>query len=339
MALFLAGCGSTKAPPLVPDYGPEEGGKEDSATRPAVTGEIAYGATVEVAMGDGGINWRAFTFVGAKGQIVDAHAQGLDNTDTVLYLYKISRITGRPYGKPVGYNDDTEQDGWSLKKGAAFNPLSSSIIGAVLPEDRTYALVLTTYGQAGGRALVKVEPKGSAFPSTIPPFDGTGRGTLMHFVEGTQPVIDGSMYPVSAQLQTAIRGANSSLVASAAVYQFDPDELAALLADPAKKGDLAYGLLLGDVNTNSFDASWTPVTSGNAVAELMQAAAPDGDSGLQALVTFVLKSMLHDSDFRASDVELYRLHWDNADDTNAEGIAAVKTTTGEVRVFSLDNPP
>src|SRR5439155_4904854 len=127
-------------------------------------------------------NWRAWKFNGVKGQIIDAYAQGLNGTDTVIYLYKLSRLTGRPYDRPVAYNDDTEQTGWSLQK-APSNPYSSSIIGAVLPEDRDYALVVTTYHQSGGPALLKVHSHG-AVSTTIPPFAASGStGTPLSFTD------------------------------------------------------------------------------------------------------------------------------------------------------------
>jgi hypothetical protein len=343
LTLLLAGCGpAEKAPPLVPDYGPETGDKEDSATRPATTVPIAYGQLMNVVLGNG-LNWRAFKFDGLQGQILDLYAQGLDGTDTVLYLYKVSRLTGRPYGKPVGFNDDADHGGWSLQK-AAWNEYSSMIPGAVLPEDRPYAVVITTYNQEGGTALIKVQPRGAVFPTTIPAFDGTATGKAIHFAENlgdgnTKDVLDAMQVPASSTLVAAVSGANTGMVPSVSVYRADPDALAAALADPDRKANLAYGLLLGDSNTTSYDATWTPVTRGTAVAELMQAAAPDGDSGMQALVTFVVQSMFHDAAFRASDVSVYRLHWDNSDDTNAEGLAAVKASTGEIRVLSLDNPP
>jgi hypothetical protein len=344
LTLMLVGCGTAKEPPTIPDYGPEAGGgKEDSATRPANTVGISYGQQISAALGDG-VNWRAFQFAGNKGQIVDAYAQGLNDTDTVLYLYKISRVTGRPYGKPVGYNDDTDQSGWALQKGQPFNPLSSSIIGTVLPEDRDYALVLTTYQQAGGSALITARATGFVYPSTPPGFAGRGAGTPISFVENqgsgnTLAVLDAVRYPVSTTLQAALTPGAAGLVTSAAVYKAAPDELAAAMNDPQRKADLPYGLLLADPNTGSFDASWTPINRGDAVSELMKAAAPDGDSGLQALVNFVVSSMFKDSAFNASDVDTFRIHWDNNDDTSAEGIAAIKWTTGEIRVLSLDSPP
>ena len=52
----------------------------------------------------------------------------------------------------------------------------------------------------------------------------------------------------------------------------------------------------------------------------------------------MVTSMFKDSAFRASDVTVYRIHWDNGDDTNAEGIAAVRASTGEIRVLALVNP-
>ena len=56
-----------------------------------------------------------------------------------------------------------------------------------------------------------------------------------------------------------------------------------------------------------------------AAAQLLTAWGDSNDE-LQQVVTFVLQSMFRDSAFRASDVQVYRIHWDNADDTNAEGI-------------------
>ena len=42
--------------------------------------------------------------------------------------------------------------------------------------------------------------------------------------------------------------------------------------------------------------------------------------------------------FRATDVTVYRIHWDNGDDPNAEGIIAIKASTGEIQVLALVNP-
>lgn len=335
LAVVMVGCVAGKPAQEAPDFGTEDG-KDDSARYPGATIHVDYGQTVDCTLGSG-VNWRAFEFRGNQGQFIDARAQGLDDTDTVLYIYKVSRYTGRPYGRALAYNDDDENGGWSLRK-AQWNPYSSSITGVELPESRDYAAVLTTYHQQGGHALVQVSSAGAIYPATPPAFRGSSGYSWMHFVDGTTPVLDAKMYAPSIEIQTALHD-SASLVAAAAIYQADPSALASALADSTKSGDLAYGFLLSDANTNSYDASWTPVDASNAVSDLMQAAMPEGDAGLEALVTYVLGSMFADSAFRASDVDVYRIHWDNGDDTNAEGIAAVKTSTGEVRVLSLDNPP
>jgi hypothetical protein len=339
LGLILVACGIEKEPPIVPDYGPEAGGKEDSATRPAVTIRIGYSQTVSVELGNG-VNWRAFQFAGYKGQVVNAYAQGLNGTDTVLYLYKVSRLTGRPYDGPIGYNDDDAQGGWALQKTGSWNPYSSAIFNATLPEDRDYALVLTTYHQAGGSALVEVVGLNAIYPSTIPHFAGSGTPTPIHFAVDGQPVLDANQYPVSSQLSAVVHGgSNTNYVVGTAIYKALPEDLTTVMADSAQRNALTYGLLLGDANTNGYDASWTPIRAADAVNELMNAFTPDGDDGLRQLVTFVLKSMFADSAFRASDVQVYRIHWDNADDTSADGVVAVKSSTGEIRVLSLDSPP
>ena len=330
--LAMAACAS-KAAPSAPDFGLEDG-KDDSAKYPGTSMRIDYGSTVDVNMANG-VNWRAFVFHGNAGQYIDAYAQGMDGTDTVLYIYKVSRISGRPYGSPLAVNDDSASGGWALQK-APWNEYSSSIIGLKLPEARDYAMVLTTYEQQGGRALVRVNSAGAVYGSP-PAFRGTASGTQMHFVEGTTAVLDVVRYAPSQTIQTSLSD-SAGLVARAAIYVANPTALDHALADPNLSGDLVYGFLLDDPNTNHYDATMTPTTRANAAAELVQAASPD-DGGVTALTNYVLGSIFRDSAFRASDVDVYRLHWDNSDDTNAEGIAAIKASTGEVRVFSLQNPP
>ena len=336
--LVLAACGAGvgKDEPTVPDFGPEAGGKDDSATRPAVTGRIGYDSVVDFALGSG-VNWRAWVFAGNQGQIVDARAQGLDGTDTILYLYKVSRITGRPYGKPLGYNDDTEEPSWALRKGVGdFNPYSSSVTNIVLPEDRDYAVVVTTYQQAGGHVLTSVHPRGAVLPTTIPAFGGTSAGTPIVFTDGDTgaTVFTATQSAVSSQLQTQLNPAGDTMRAT--VFHADPAAVAALMVDPHHIG-LAYSFLYGDTKTQMYDSSWTPIQRTEAVDQLISAWGDD--TGMtRPIATFVMKSMFKDSAFRAADVSVFRIHSDNGDDTNAEGIAAVKASTGEIRVFALINP-
>jgi hypothetical protein len=105
--------------------------------------------------------WRAYKFAGRTGQKVDLYLDGLRGLDTVLYLYKVSRVTGRPFGQPLAGNDDTENPGWTVRSNTRPNPLSSNVLAFTLPEDRNYALVATTYRQLySGEAEVVVKASG-----------------------------------------------------------------------------------------------------------------------------------------------------------------------------------
>ena len=318
----------------MPDYGPEDG-KADSATQPAVTGAIGYDRNVSFALGSG-VNWRAWVFPGSQGQIVDAFVQGLDGTDTVAYLFKVSRLSGHPYGRPVGYNDDSDQTGWSLQKDTSGpNPYSSSITGAVLADNRDYALVVTTYHQLGGSAVARVHSQGAVLPTTIPTFKGTAAATSFAFRDAQthEVLLTADRYPVSSQVTTAIAG--SGITMTGAVYRADPGALAALRAN-GRSLDLAYSFLYSDPNASVPGGSWDPTTAAGATNSVLTAWGDD--AALRPVVTFILASMFKDAAFRASDVTVYRVHWDNGDDTNAEGIIAIKASTGEIRVLALVNP-
>src|SRR5204863_8203723 len=110
-----------------------------------------------------------------------------------------------------------------------------------------------------------------------------------------------------------------------------PATLASLMAAGRHYG-LAYAFLYGDNQADAGGSRWTPVTQAAAADQLLGAWG-DADEGLRQQVTFILKSLFQDAAFRASDVKVYLIHWDNGDDTNAEGIAAVKSSTGEIRVL------
>src|SRR5205814_2219737 len=113
------------------DYGPEDGsaiadGKDDSATRPASMARLVPGAPIRTTF-TAASHWRAFKFSGSAGQSVDVYVDGLGGLDTVLYLYRISRVTGRPYYRPLAVNDDTGEEGWTVGSNRAFNPYSSNV--------------------------------------------------------------------------------------------------------------------------------------------------------------------------------------------------------------------
>jgi eight-cysteine-cluster-containing protein len=147
-ALAVIGCGEAKLPQPGPEYGNEDGsvaGKDDSARAPASIVPLAL-EDIKTATFTATRQWRAFVFAGTKGQTVNVYVDGLRGLDTVAYLYKVSRITGRPFGTALASNDDGN-DGWTLKSNRAPNPLSSSVLAFSLPETRSYAVVATTYRQ------------------------------------------------------------------------------------------------------------------------------------------------------------------------------------------------
>jgi hypothetical protein len=167
-AVLAVGCGAPeegKVPQLGLDYGPEDAAveaaaKDDSATSPGSIVGIAF-AEVKKSTFTRTKRWRAFRFAGREGQKVDLYLDGLRGLDMVLYLYKISRTTGRPFGQPLASNDDTTEPGWKIRGNSTPNPLSSKVAAFLLPENRNYALVATTYRQwydGEAEVVVKEQP-------------------------------------------------------------------------------------------------------------------------------------------------------------------------------------
>lgn len=163
--LLSVACGTEKVPEAGPDYGPEEGlplaAKDDSATAPASMKALAFGEIQQTTF-TATRRWRAFTFAGKVGQKVALFVDGLRKLDTVAYVYRVSATTGRPYGRALASNDDTTAPAWKLLSNTAPNPQSSSINSLLLKAEGTYALVATTYQQAGrGSAEVQVRLLGT----------------------------------------------------------------------------------------------------------------------------------------------------------------------------------
>lgn len=161
----LAACGgedqqSIKDPDIAPDFGSEELAKDDSATRPASVEDVAFG-DVKKASFTASAKYRGFRFRGTQNQQVDLYVDGLAGLDTVLYLYRASATTGRPTGRPLASNDDTENPGWTVQSNTAPNPWSSNVLAFTLPADSNYVLLATTYRQRGrGNAEVVVKTPG-----------------------------------------------------------------------------------------------------------------------------------------------------------------------------------
>jgi hypothetical protein len=165
-AIVVAACGAGKLAETPIDYGAEDAaeaslGKDDSATSPATMVSIGFDETLRTTF-TSTRRWRAFQFKGNAGDRIEILLDGLRGLDTIVYLYKASRYTGRPYGKPIASNDDTEQADWTLRSNTSPNELSSSIIDFKLWDSRDYVIVATTYQQAGrGAAEVAVRKTAS----------------------------------------------------------------------------------------------------------------------------------------------------------------------------------
>ena len=191
VALLLLACAAEeeKVQQAAPDYGAEDG-KDDSAARPSSIEPIDLGQvlTTEFTWHE---QFRAFTFSGHAGQEVDLYVDGLDGLDTVLYLYKVSAHTGRPFGKALVANDDTADAGWTIATNTEPNPYSSNVLAFALPEDRNYALVATTFWQLyDGQAEVVV--KGQSPGSTCGGFANQQcpEGQVCYFEPGMCLVAD-----------------------------------------------------------------------------------------------------------------------------------------------------
>jgi hypothetical protein len=177
LTIALTGCFGDEpkeAPPTAPDYGAEDG-KDDSARHPSSIEPIVFGdiATTSFTWWE---QFRAFTFSGQAGQTVELYVDGLDGIDTVLYLYKVSATSGRPFGHPLAANDDTAEPNWTVFSNPEPNPYSSNVLAFELPEDRDYALVATTFWQLyEGEAEVVVKSFDVPVePECIPVCDAIG---------------------------------------------------------------------------------------------------------------------------------------------------------------------
>ncbi len=167
LVIGTAACSSStqsKAPVAGPDLGSDETDSTtdaDTVSNPASTESIAFGE-IKKAKFSKTLQFRAFTFDGTVGQVIDAYADGLKELDTILYVYPVSRYTGHPFGYPIAQNDDTATADWTVRTNAHHNDVSSSVHNVKLPETRKYALVVTTYEQGyTGTAEVVVKAQAS----------------------------------------------------------------------------------------------------------------------------------------------------------------------------------
>jgi hypothetical protein len=225
MTLALAtACASGKAPVVGHDYGPEDGSKDDSATRPSSLTALSAGRIAQAAF-SATQHYRAFTFSAFAGEKVNVFVNGNDGLDTVLFLYKVSS-TGRPYGKPIATNDDTDDPSWTATgRPPTQNPYSSSLVGFELWETRTYAIVATTYDRsAAGTAQVHFEVAQAG------PGDWDSKAKAVFLGIFAQPGMDSylsatSYVRLASDLPAAAAGTASQLLAvgGGVVWRFSVD--------------------------------------------------------------------------------------------------------------------
>jgi hypothetical protein len=258
VALSACGVGKELAPDL--DYGPEDAAvtaKDDSATNPASMARLALGTPLRTTF-TATKRWRAFKFAATAGQKVDVLVDGLRGLDTVAYIYNVSATTGRPYSRSIARNDDTEASGWTVGSSTTFNPQSSSIFGFVPRYTRDYAVVVTTYQQAGrGTANVVVR----AAPVELPKFVAAGTGRFVDLVgAGGAFRVRGEVMKVAPEVNALVPShtALQDMGAFTDAYRVDPATLrahvAATPAGPAIVGAaFAEAFVGGDDDPESRD--------------------------------------------------------------------------------------
>jgi hypothetical protein len=200
---------------------------------------------------------------------------------------------------------------------------------------RAYDITMT------GLVQLAVMDDGASGPTV--PFAGTGKSAPIAFGD-----LALQRLPLSSDVNTIQAQATSKgweLYPSR--LKVDPKTLSAIVHDPARFGAFGYdvmyyagtGALVSDYHG---PATVTPLAASDAVMEFENASTDTMDVTLAPLrgeEQQLVGSMLGDGSFASGAARVYKLHWDNADDTNAEGVMAVDSATGEVRAVTYINPP
>ncbi len=336
-AVCAAGCGVSSAKigsePL--DLGDE--GSELSASIPLVPLDKDTRGLVTF---DSKTKYAAFEFYGNAGDVVSLYADhgtskadSLVQLDTIVSLYKVSYLSGRPYGRAIAYNDDTESSGWTN------NPYASSIEGFSLPQSRNYAIVVSTYQHAAGNASV-IWTSTSPAPAKLL-WSGTGPATSLDFDS-----MSASLVPVSQGVQDQVSSVAGQFHLLAARVSAAPADLQAVLADQTRTAQLGYDLLY-NIQTKtgaSHDvATVAPSSASSALGQLEQAADVSGlgvdGVALDHVFKVLVPSMFGDGNFATSRARAFKIHWDNADDMSADGVMVCDAQTGEVRVLAFIRDP
>lgn len=282
------------------------------------------------------VKYFAYTFTAQAGQHIDvfAHDAAKGRLDTILQLYKVSATTGRPYGAAITSNDDTANVGnWS------WYPEASSIDDFDLYTTRTYCIVVSTYQHATGTAAVAWVTHGGAQPTTIPAFPGTGAGKPLSW-NG----VPATALPVSADV-SALAG-DPIVVAR---VKLDPATLAGILSNDDKLRGLVFDMLYNTTPPAQPTQTWHDLGSpqpgdragGFAWLDSQWDLPSNGADGIktEGKLKTLLASMLADGAFATSAVNIFFTHYDNGDDTNADGVLAIDAVHGEVRTVALVNWP
>ena len=317
----------------------------------AATDEAALSITLSPTKGgqrnmvsfDAKTKWYGFKFHGAAHEKISIYAQAnKGNVDTVVYLYKVSKTTGRTTGSALAINDDTATAGILAKN------TDSSIDGFVLPEERDYAILLRAYDLTE-RGLAELWYTSDVAPSSkAAMFPASGSGTAISEFSQT----DARETPVSkAVIALQDKATANGLVLVPARVQLDPAKLKAVVADKTAFGTFAYDMMYY-AGAKPFGSSYahyhgpatvTSIAAADAVKDMQTSTADTTGSPdtlpLGQLERQLIESMLADGAFATKRVLVYQLHWDNSDDTNAESILAVDLVSGESRAVTYVNPP
>jgi hypothetical protein len=333
-AVTLFGCGVNEAKIGEQPQDLGEEGSELSASIPLIQlGERQLAA----ASFDSSHKYIAYEFFGHAGDVVNVFADGEGkantNLDTTLALYKVSFISGRPYGASIAYNDDTNTKGWSPDQYA------SSIDSFKLPQDRNYAIVVSTYQHAHGTAQVQwaMERQLGALA-----FPGSGSGTAVTLLPSTAA----TLLPMSAELNDAMThftyGPGHT---EAARLKVAPSALAAITADRNALGVFAYEVLYDRHGGASYQTAGTTFGSSSATAVRDLETTIDisqfgvDSSFIDENIKAVLAAMFADHAFATSSVQVWRIHFDNGDDMSSDGILSADPATGEVRMLAVYSDP
>jgi hypothetical protein len=339
-SLFLSlSCGEGKLPQPDLDYGPEDSqvaAKDDSATNPASMARLTLDRPLRTTF-SATSRWRAFKLAAVAGRALDIFVDGLRGLDTVAYVYNISTTTGRPYGRSIARNDDTETDGWTS------NASSSSIEGFVPRYSRDYAIVVTTYRQVG-RGFAQVLVRGSGAPAIERFFVTSNSGQSVTIADTRGQALEVS--PAVNDLLGAASEVNPGPPLFAAAYRFSPADLDRALRAGGDAQSLMGGAFsdsLGymseyvpgpEISLTSVDAH----LGGSTVANFLQYTLGDLDPTTAPSVRDSF-GRLAAALTRDGATHAFQTHYDNGDDMNYDGLMAADAATGEVRIVGFRNDP